>query len=195
MRAVGFTSHLTKPIRPSALLQAVLVALGTQADPADEADAAPATGPASRDHPCVTVAAAPGSRVLLAEDNEINQLVACEILSGAGFACTVAPTGTAAVAALLQDPYDLVLMDCQMPEMDGFEATREIRRLERIGALTAQRGRVPIIALTANALKGDRARCLEAGMDGYVSKPIDLKALLETIESVLALSPAARAAA
>jgi len=88
------------------------------------------------------------------------------------------------------------LMDCQMPEMDGFEATREIRRLEQAGILTIQAGRrLPIIALTANALKGDRELCLEAGMDAYATKPFDLKKLKATIVGLLSPAPSVRAAA
>ena len=107
-------------------------------------------------------------RVLLAEDNAVNALVAQRMLSSLGFRVDVVSTGTAVLAALESEPYDLILMDCQMPEMDGFEATRRIR--------ANAGGRQPIIiALTANAMDGDRERCLEAGMDDYISKPIVLE--------------------
>jgi PAS domain S-box-containing protein len=117
-------------------------------------------------------------RILVAEDNETNQLFAREILSRGGWACEIAANGTEALAALEKQRYDLVLMDCQMPEMDGFMASREIRAREADGRLP---GRVPIIALTANAVKGDRENCLAAGMDDYISKPLspaELKAAI-----------------
>ncbi|MBN8734435.1 MAG: response regulator, partial [Acidobacteria bacterium] len=107
-------------------------------------------------------------RVLLAEDNAVNALVAQRMLSSLGFRVDVVSTGTAVLEALESEPYDLILMDCQMPEMDGFEATRRIR--------ATPEGRQPIIiALTANAMDGDRERCMEAGMDDYISKPIVLE--------------------
>lgn len=126
--------------------------------------------------------------VLLVDDNEVNQTIAKEMLERIGCACTTAPDGQAALDAMADAHFDLVLMDCQMPTMDGFAATREIRRLEREGAyLSHTSARVPIIALTANALIGDRERCLEAGMDDYATKPVDIAALSRTIQ-VLASS-------
>ena len=123
-----------------------------------------------------------GRRILLAEDNEVNQLVAASILEQFGYECRVVNDGEAAVAAVRGEDYDLVLMDCQMPGMDGFEATRTIRREEQQAAAD----RLPIVALTANAIKGDRERCLSAGMDDYVTKPIDTLRLIDTIETLLA---------
>jgi CheY-like chemotaxis protein/HPt (histidine-containing phosphotransfer) domain-containing protein len=156
------------------------------------------------------LARAKGRRVLLAEDNEINQLVATEILSRSGIRCDVVGTGRAAVDAVAAGGYDLVLMDCQMPEMDGFEASRLIRQREareaagRQGELrqaaaqlssapssSPSRAGLPIVALTANAIKGDRERCLAAGMDGYLTKPINPTKLIETILSFLPEAPAA----
>lgn len=190
VRAAGFASHLTKPLRQSTLLDAVMVAVAPQVGVTHPV---PVPQPAALSDPTDLPAPTPATprlRVLLAEDNEINQLIACELLGKNGFECTVAANGVAAVAAVLKDAYDLVLMDCQMPEMDGFDATREIRKLERSGQLSMQHGRrLPIIALTANALKGDRERCLEAGMDGYSIKPIDLKHLNATIETLLPQEP------
>jgi signal transduction histidine kinase/CheY-like chemotaxis protein len=124
---------------------------------------------------------AAGRKILLAEDNEVNQLVATEFLTQAGYECIVVDNGSKAVDACLAGQYDLVLMDCQMPVMDGFAATRLIRENEvRLG-----QPRVPIVALTASAIKGDRELCLQAGMDAYCSKPINLRELLGTMDSLL----------
>lgn len=124
--------------------------------------------------------------LLLAEDNEINQIVATEILKAAGYVCVIAPNGVRAIEEARKERFDLVLMDCQMPEMDGFDATREIRKLEAIGEVRARTGdRLPIIALTANAMKGDKERCLDAGMDGYETKPVESARLLKTIHDTL----------
>jgi CheY-like chemotaxis protein len=114
---------------------------------------------------------------LLAEDNEVNRRIAVRILEKAGHQVEAVPNGRQAVVELVKSSYDLVLMDVQMPEMDGFEATAEIRRLE-----SALR-RTPIIAMTANAMAGDRQRCLEAGMDDYISKPVQRAELLQTVQS------------
>jgi CheY-like chemotaxis protein len=104
-------------------------------------------------------------RVLLAEDNEVNQFLVAEILDKANFACDIVSNGHEAVQALLARPYDLVFMDCHMPEMDGFQATQLIREKERAGLLAGQRtSPLPIIALTANALAGDQELCLQAGI-------------------------------
>ncbi len=119
-------------------------------------------------------------QVLLAEDSLVNQKLAVGLLEKHGHTVVVANDGREAVAALETRNFDLVLMDVQMPEMDGFEATAAIRAREQ------QTGtHIPIIAMTAHAMKGDRERCLEAGMDDYVAKPIRAKQLFETIEALL----------
>jgi CheY-like chemotaxis protein len=110
--------------------------------------------------------------------------VAVEILNRAGFRCEVAINGQQAVERLGRETFDAVLMDCQMPVMDGITAAREIRRLEGEGKL-AHRGRVPIVALTANAIEGDREHCLAAGMDEYVAKPLKAAKLVEVLRSLL----------
>lgn len=122
------------------------------------------------------------ARILLAEDNPVNQMYVRELLTRAGYDCDVAYNGHKAVEAVQNQNYDLILMDCQMPEMDGFGATGMIRAMESDGRLDCH---IPIIALTANAIKGDRERCLESGMDGYLSKPIDQETLLENITAML----------
>ena len=124
-----------------------------------------------------------GARILLAEDNEINQQVALEVLAHAGYQCDAVTDGKQAVEAIKATCYDLVLMDCQMPEMDGFAATRLIRERERIMVQDAPP--IPIIALTANAFKGEQERCLAAGMTDYLSKPFDPIKLVRTIEAYL----------
>lgn len=123
-------------------------------------------------------------RVLLAEDNPVNQALAVAQLEKCGHRVHLARHGGEALAALEREPFDLILMDMQMPEMDGLEATRRIRAQEQ-----ANGGHLPIIAMTANALPGDRKRCLEAGMDGYVAKPITQEALFQTIDEVLGRFP------
>ncbi len=114
------------------------------------------------------------SHVLVAEDNRINQMFVTELLKYCGCTCEVASNGDEALAAIQRHDYDLVLMDCQMPDMDGFTAVREIRRREANGQLIGHR---PIIALTAHALAGDREHCLAAGMDDYLAKPLEASQL------------------
>ncbi|MCD6198237.1 MAG: response regulator [Deltaproteobacteria bacterium] len=119
-------------------------------------------------------------RILIAEDNIVNQKVALKMLEKMGFrADAVANNGREAVKAVVDMPYDLVLMDCQMPEMDGYKATREIRNSK------SEIRNLPIIALTANAMKGDREKCINAGMDDYLAKPLSPKALADVLEKWL----------
>jgi CheY-like chemotaxis protein/HPt (histidine-containing phosphotransfer) domain-containing protein len=124
----------------------------------------------------------------LAEDVEVNQFVVTETLGRSGYACKIANNGREAVALATAEPFDIILMDCQMPEMSGFEATTAIRAFEKSRGLS----RVKIIALTANAVKGDRERCLTAGMDDYLTKPLNPVKLIQCIE---ASSPAGAAVA
>jgi len=116
----------------------------------------------------------------LAEDNLVNQKLASRLLENQGHLVVVAPDGAQALETLAKQSFDLVLMDAQMPVMDGFEATAAIRRLEE-----ATGAHIPIIAMTAHAMVGDRQRCLQAGMDGYIAKPVHAHELFETIETVL----------
>ena len=120
------------------------------------------------------------ARVLVAEDNKVNQLVARKILEKLGCQVDIVENGQQAVEAVAQGDYDLVLMDCQMPVMDGYEASQQIRLSEQSGI-----ERIPIIALTANAMKGDRDKCLEAGMDEYVTKPLIISELEQTLLQML----------
>jgi CheY-like chemotaxis protein len=161
-RELGIATYLRKSVKQSELLNAVLMALGRLA----ELDRAPA--PAS-----LSAAGVPrGCRVLVAEDNEFNQELAVNLLRKLGHTSVLAENGREALATWEREPFDLILMDVQMPELDGFAVTQAIRTKER-----AANTHVPIIALTAHAMKGDRERCLAAGMDGYLSKPIEPNAL------------------
>jgi two-component system, sensor histidine kinase and response regulator len=125
----------------------------------------------------------PPLRILLVEDNPVNQKVAQRLLEKAGHNVTVANNGREALDHIGREAFGLVLMDVQMPEMDGLTATVAIRENER-----ASGGHVPIVALTANAMVGDRERCLEAGMDGYVTKPVVQHVLFQTMADVLGTS-------
>ncbi|MFN8588885.1 MAG: response regulator [Candidatus Eisenbacteria bacterium] len=116
-------------------------------------------------------------RVLLVDDNTINQKVGSRVLAKLGCRVDLAADGREAVTMYRDLPYDVVFMDCQMPEMDGFEATAEIRRIEATSG-----GRTPVVAMTANAMEGDRQRCLDAGMDDFVSKPIREDRVREALE-------------
>ncbi len=161
-----FQEMLTKPLRQAQLLAAV----GRVMDPA----AAPLAGAADRAAPRAPgTPAAGGARVLLVEDNPVNREVALGMLENLGCEIVVAENGWVAIEAMNDPRFDLVLMDCQMPVMDGFTATAEIRRREAAAAAP----RIPVVALTANAMEGDRERCLAAGMDDFLSKPFSEKQL------------------
>jgi two-component system sensor histidine kinase/response regulator len=168
---LGIAAYLLKPIKQSELFDAIALAMGITA-PEDELAEPGAAEPARRLRPL---------RILLAEDSLVNQRLAVGLLEKHGHTVVVANHGREAVAAWESDPFDLVLMDVQMPEMDGYEATAVIRAKER------RTGRhTPIVAMTAHAMKGDREQCLESGMDGYVAKPIRAQQLFDAIEAVLA---------
>lgn len=128
------------------------------------------------------------ARILIAEDNEVNQIVLSELLADEGYRYEIVNDGKQAVEAVLRNHFDMVLMDCQMPVMDGFEASRAIRQNEGTGR------RIPIVALTANATKADRDRCLENGMDAHCTKPIEIDDLLKVIASLLSRSQPAQPA-
>ena len=123
-------------------------------------------------------------QVLVAEDNKVNQVVARKVLEFLGQNVTLVANGVLAVEAVTAQQFDLVFMDIQMPEMDGFEATRRIRLLEQ-GTGT----RVPIVAMTAHAMEGYRERCVAGGMDGYVTKPVDRKQLVQEMQRLVRRSP------
>jgi signal transduction histidine kinase/CheY-like chemotaxis protein len=170
-RELGIRGYLVKPFHQAELLQAIRGILNKVAS--SEKDILLVTRHSLEEDRCRT-------RVLLAEDNLVNQTLAVRLLQKRGYEVTVAGDGRAAVEAYGAGQFDIVLMDVQMPGMDGFEATAWIREKEKLSG-----GHIPIIALTANALKGDREQCISAGMDGYVSKPIKAAELVSTIEKLL----------
>lgn len=167
-------AHISKPVKSSLLFDALVSALDK------DVQSRGTKLPVRASH--LERVARADARILLVEDNTTNQKYACEVLRRAGYSCDLASNGRQAVDAVIAKPYDLVLMDCQMPEMDGFEATRRIRQLEEEGRLP---GSLRIIALTANALKGDAEACLEAGMDHYVSKPFEPATLIGHVHTQL----------
>lgn len=164
--------QLAKPIRQHDLFDAIYTVSRSRAhwDPEQQMEAAEAAPVGQVRYE---------GNVLLAEDNLVNQEVAEIILDALGLHCAIATSGREALALLHQHAYDLILMDCQMPEMDGYQATMAIRALEASGELV---GRIPIIALTANAIEGDRKRCLSVGMDDYLSKPVTEAALIRVLD-------------
>ena len=175
---LGFTGYFTKPVRQSHLRACLALIRGRVAR-----DRELAADRLITQH-LIGEAARRRVRILLAEDNAVNQRVALAMLKKLGYRADAVANGLEAIAALRDIPYDLVLMDCQMPELDGYEATRQIRAPDS-GVL---RPTVPIVAMTANAMKGDRERCLEAGMDDYIAKPVQRGELAETLERWLASS-------
>ncbi|AFU46111.1 PAS/PAC sensor hybrid histidine kinase [Acidovorax sp. KKS102] len=159
LECAGLQLMLSKPVSPSQLFDAAMQALGGQAR---SSDGRAAQAPRRAAH----LSAIAGARVLLVDDNDLNQQVGAELLSGAGLVVDVAQNGQVALDMLAQTPYDLVLMDMQMPEMDGLTATRHLRQNPAWAQL-------PVLAMTANAMSRDRDLCLEAGMNGHLAKPID----------------------
>ena len=165
-----FDRWLTKPVRRAQLLRQLAEALGVGAGSKGMGDRPEPTQGESLE----------GFRVLVAEDNEVNRRVAERMLKRLGIEVACVPNGREAVKAAMEGGFDLVLMDCQMPEMDGYEATEEIRRRERESGR-----RLPIVALTANAMQQDIERCIQSGMDDYVPKPVTLEALRRALLKAL----------
>jgi len=162
-RKLGISAYLTKPVKQSELFDILVSVISEPVFEKPKSSKKPRTRRG-------------GLHVLLAEDNRVNQLVATRILEKLGHQVTVVSNGREAVSVVRSAKFDVIAMDVQMPEMDGLEATTEIRRWERTMGT-----HIPIIALTAHAMKGDRERCLEAGMDGYTSKPIRINELEQAI--------------
>lgn len=173
---LGIYAILPKPLRSERLLQTIIYAMNNEAelhDPEGEGAANNEDAPEKR------------YRILVAEDNIVNQKFAQRLLEKSGFNVDVAANGKEVLQTIERIRYDLILMDVQMPEMDGLETTGQIRRYEKKNG-----GHVPIIALTANAVKGDKERCLEAGMDGYITKPVKRTHLLAAIEELISAETA-----
>jgi len=173
-RQAGIDAYLTKPVRQARLLTCLTSLMG-QTPVSDTLTAS------QENFPQLETTDMGGIRplILVAEDNAVNQKLAIRLLEKLGYRADVVANGLEALEALSRISYQAVLMDCQMPEMDGYEATREIRRREVAASPTS---RMPVIAMTANAMQGDREQCLEAGMDDYLTKPIkpeELRAMLK----------------
>jgi CheY-like chemotaxis protein len=181
----GVDVEIVKPVRPSQLFDAIHALLAKRAAEAhggsgDRADENDEVGPADPDRQW--------TRILVVEDNTANQTVVVRMVQRLGYKADAASDGAEAIGMLARIQYDAVLMDCQMPGMDGYEATRLIRRHELPGR------HLPIIAMTAAALAGDRERCLAAGMDDYISKPVKLHVVAAVLERWLAAPSALRGA-
>jgi signal transduction histidine kinase/DNA-binding response OmpR family regulator len=171
-KELGISSYLLKPATAEDLLEAVLLAVGA-AVPKSHPEQAIQPGCQTTETPC---------EILLAEDNLVNQKLTRVLLEKAGYRVTTVMNGIDAFEQVRSKSYDLVLMDVQMPDMDGYEAIQKIRQWET----TMRRRRVPVVALTAHAMDGDRDRCLSAGMDDYVSKPLDKGQLFTKMSDLLA---------
>jgi CheY-like chemotaxis protein len=167
-RELGVAAYLTKPVRQEELLDAILNALGTTSG--KQIEPALVTRHSLREQSAHL-------QILLAEDNPINQMLTVRLLEKRGHSVTVAENGKEALAVLETRSFDLVLMDIQMPEMDGYAATAAIRQKEKMSG-----NHLCVIAMTAHAMVGDRQRCLDAGMDDYISKPIRTDELSELLE-------------
>jgi CheY-like chemotaxis protein len=176
----GFVGYLHKPLPPSRLRELLLEAWQGKCDQV-VGELPPVISPARRSktddqqEPQHSISA----RILLAEDNHFNQKVATLMLEKLGCEVDIAATGAIALEMATQNSYDLILMDCQMPEKDGYETTADIRRWE---AETRRPARIPIIAMTAHAMSGARTACLEVGMDDYLSKPVTLEVMQDTLQ-------------
>ncbi len=180
---IGFAAYLVKPVKPSRLLDTIMTILGTQPEPEEvDKDIKGIRGEGDKG----TFPIPPSSRtksklkILLAEDNLVNQKVAIRQLKSLGYDADVAANGKEVLQLLEKIPYDVILMDCQMPILDGLKTTREIHRRQE--SSFAKGSRPVVIAMTANAMKEDRQMCLDAGMDDYLSKPVLKEKLAETLE-------------
>ena len=179
-REAGIVAYLAQPIHQSQLFDCLAMVMGSSSG-----SAAQVTHPFVTRHSLAETKAVSTIRLLVAEDNMINQKVAARMLEKLGYRVDVVANGQEALKALSHAPYAVVFMDCQMPEMDGFAATAEIRQREASPVSDAPPRRIPIIAMTANAMQGDREVCLAAGMDDYISKPVTANALREALARVL----------
>jgi CheY-like chemotaxis protein len=178
LTSLGCDGYLVKPVKKDHLKEMILTVLGQKPN---AVTLKTPTGPLVTSH-TISERRRKLVHILLAEDNAINQKLAVNLLQKSGYSVDVVDNGKMAVEAMLNQPYTLVLMDVQMPEMDGFEATQEFRKKDTAGKKT------PIIAMTAHAMKGDRERCLAAGMDDYLSKPLEPKEFHQTLNKWISIS-------
>jgi CheY-like chemotaxis protein len=174
---------VAKPLKQGELATCLAHVLGSAERPVPAAWKRPEASPLQR-------ARRAGYRILVVEDNPVNQLVALKFLERLGYQADVAADGLLALQALGEVDYDLVLMDCQLPNMDGYEATRHIRRPDS----QVRDHQVPVIAMTAHAMAGDGAKCLASGMNDYLTKPFKQATLKGMLEKWLAVRPAATVA-
>lgn len=173
----GFSGYLTKPVRPSELLDCIATVMGRTLAGPEARTWTTETRKANRQNLDFANQLDNSQLVLVVEDNKVNQQVALLQLQSFGISADACANGSEAIRALALHDYGLILMDCQMPEMDGFDATKLIRKAEMLS------GRhIPIIAMTAQAMEGDREKCIVAGMDDYISKPIDAEKLLQVLQ-------------
>ncbi|OPY90903.1 MAG: Signal transduction histidine-protein kinase BarA [Syntrophus sp. PtaU1.Bin208] len=179
LQAIGFSAYLTKPVKQSQLFDCLTTVLGRSSQPVMTGEVELVT------RHTLNEAQRSKARILLVEDNPTNQKVAMHILEKLGFCADIAGDGREAIEALKKTPYDIVFMDVQMPVMDGFAATRTIRE----GRSRVLNPEIPIVAMTAHAMKGDRERCIGMGMSDYIPKPITPKALSEVLEKWLSHAP------
>jgi PAS domain S-box-containing protein len=173
---VGFNAYLTKPIKQLGLKKTILSMFEENSEIVIKKDKNDADS--YKIEPILAADGPKKAEILLVEDNSVNQKLALKLLSRLGYGVCISSNGKEALEAVSKERFDIVLMDCQMPIMDGFEATRAIRAMGE----AYQSGALPIIAMTANAVQGDRERCIAVGMDDYISKPIDVKSLEEKLE-------------
>jgi PAS domain S-box-containing protein len=173
LKNLGISMVLTKPLRQGKLFESIVTVLKSVYETGEAIITPIVLEPVIRKRK--------KARILLVEDNAINQQVASRILNKLGYNADIAANGLEALQSIKKITYDLIFMDCQMPEMDGYTATEEIRKLEK----TKQSKHIPILAMTAHALKGDREKCLQVGMDDYITKPIDVKIISAALDQWL----------
>ncbi len=192
-RQAGFSAYLTKPIRKAQLESCLATVMGQVPQNSDHLDPSLITR-----HTLLEAARRGSVRILIADDHRVNQQLAVHMVERLGYRADVVSNGQEAFEAVMRQPYDLVLMDCQMPDLDGYQATKKIRSREaspvkhessdKIRDLNNEllgRFRIPIIAMTANAMQGDREKCLEVGMDDYLAKPIKFDLLAQALNAWL----------
>lgn len=183
LRRAGIAGYLTKPVNQSDLYNCLATVMSARLNDRDAE--LPAPPPMVTSYKLEEAKARRRAYVLVVEDDIVNQMVMVRMLEKLGMRADIAITGASAIEAWKRNPYDLILMDCRMPEMDGYAATRAIRDLER------ERGtrHTPVVAVTANAMQGDRKECLDAGMDDYISKPFGLEQFRELLARWISSTP------